>query len=82
MRRAELLQEVRKMRFEEAYGGWQGRRLPAKAGERLPWDSSMPASRGPGMGLENSRCPDAFALPPSAAARCASRGCGSRAISR
>lgn len=27
MRRTELLQEIRKMRFEEAYGGWQGGRL-------------------------------------------------------
>ena len=27
MRRTELLQEVRKMRCEEAYGGWQERRL-------------------------------------------------------
>ena len=27
MRRTERLQEVRKMRFEEAYGGWQERRL-------------------------------------------------------
>ena len=27
MRRAEILQEVRKMRFEEAYGGWTSRRL-------------------------------------------------------
>ena len=27
MRRTELLQEVRKMRFEEARGGWQERRL-------------------------------------------------------
>ena len=27
MRRTELLQELRKMRFEEAYGGWQHGRL-------------------------------------------------------
>jgi len=27
MRRTELLQEVRMMRFEEAYEGWQKRRL-------------------------------------------------------
>ena len=27
MRRTELLQEVRKRRFEEACGGWQERRL-------------------------------------------------------
>ena len=27
MRRTELLQELRKMRFEEAYEGWQGGRL-------------------------------------------------------
>ena len=31
---------------------------------------------GRGMGLENSRCPDAFALPSSAAARSAPRGSG------
>ena len=27
MTRTQLLQELRKMRFEEAYGGWQARRL-------------------------------------------------------
>ena len=27
MRRTELLQEIRKMRFEEAYGGWEAGRL-------------------------------------------------------
>jgi hypothetical protein len=27
MKRTELLQEIRKMRFEEAYGGWQSGRL-------------------------------------------------------
>ena len=27
MRRTELLQEIRKMRFEEAYEGWQENRL-------------------------------------------------------
>jgi hypothetical protein len=27
MKRTEWQQETRKMRFEEAYGGWQGRRL-------------------------------------------------------
>jgi hypothetical protein len=27
MKRTELLQEVRKMRFEEAYGGWKRGRL-------------------------------------------------------
>ena len=27
MRRTELQQEIRKMRFEEVYGGWQKRRL-------------------------------------------------------
>ena len=35
MRRTELLQEVRKMRFEEAYGGWQERRLTQEEGARL-----------------------------------------------
>ena len=34
--RAELLREVRKMRFEEAYEGWQARRLTQeRAGELL-----------------------------------------------
>jgi len=27
MKRTEILQENRKMRFEEAYGGWQKKRL-------------------------------------------------------
>ncbi len=27
MRRTELLQEIRKMRFEEAYAGWNAERL-------------------------------------------------------
>ena len=27
MKRTELLQEIRKMRFEEAYGGWEAGRL-------------------------------------------------------
>ena len=35
MRRTELLQEVRKMRFEEAYGSWQGRRLTQEEAARL-----------------------------------------------
>lgn len=35
MRRTELLQEVRKMRFEEAYGGWQERRLTQEEAARL-----------------------------------------------
>ena len=35
MRRTELLQEVRKMRFEEAYGGWQERRLTQEEEARL-----------------------------------------------
>ena len=35
MRRTELLQEVRKMRFEEACGGWQERRLTQEAAARL-----------------------------------------------
>ena len=29
MRRTNLLQEIRKMRFEEAYAGWNGDRLAA-----------------------------------------------------
>ena len=36
MRRTELLQEVRKMRFEEACGGWQERRLTQEEAARLP----------------------------------------------
>lgn len=35
MRRTELLQEIRKMRFEEAYGGWQARRLTQEEAARL-----------------------------------------------
>lgn len=35
MRRTEVLQEVRKMRFEEAYGGWQERRLTQDEAARL-----------------------------------------------
>ena len=31
MKRAEWLKETRKMRFEEAYGGWQGGPLPQEA---------------------------------------------------
>ena len=32
MRRTEVLQEVRKMQFEEACGGWQERRLTQEEG--------------------------------------------------
>ena len=35
MRRTERLQEVRKMRFEEACGGWQERRLTQEEEARL-----------------------------------------------
>lgn len=35
MRRTEVLQEVRKMRFEEAYEGWQARRLTQEEAARL-----------------------------------------------
>jgi integration host factor subunit alpha len=35
MRRTEVLQEVRKMRFEEAYGGFQERRLTQEEAARL-----------------------------------------------
>ncbi len=36
MRRTELLQEIRKMRFEEAYGGWEtGRLTQAEAASLL-----------------------------------------------
>jgi transposase len=35
MKRAEWLQETRKMRFEEAYGGWQGGRLTQEEAARL-----------------------------------------------
>ena len=35
MRRTEVLQEVRKMRFEAACGGWQGRRLTQEEAARL-----------------------------------------------
>ena len=35
MRRTELLQEVRKMRFEEVYGGWQEGRLTQEEAAQL-----------------------------------------------
>lgn len=35
MKRTELLQEVRKMRFEEVYGGWQERRLSQEEAARM-----------------------------------------------
>jgi Winged helix-turn helix len=35
MKRAEWLQETRKMGFEEAYGGWQGGRLTQEEAARL-----------------------------------------------
>jgi len=35
MKRAEWLQETRQMRFEEAYGGWQGERLTQEEAARL-----------------------------------------------
>lgn len=35
MRATELLQEIRKMRFEEAYGGWRKRRLTQEEAARL-----------------------------------------------
>ena len=35
MRRAEWLQEVRKMRFEEAYSGWRGGRLTQEEAARI-----------------------------------------------
>jgi len=35
MRRTEVLQEIRKMRFEEAYSGWRGRRLTQAEAARL-----------------------------------------------
>ena len=49
MRRTELLQEVRKMRFEEACGGWQERRLTQEEAARLLGGvrAHVPALRGP-----------------------------------
>ena len=35
MKRTELLQEVRKIRFEEAFGGWQERCLLQEEAARL-----------------------------------------------
>ena len=35
MTKTRLLQEIRKMRFEEAYGGWQERRLTQEEAARL-----------------------------------------------
>ena len=35
MTRTQVLQEIRRMRFEEAYGGWQERRLTQEEAARL-----------------------------------------------
>ncbi len=35
MRRTELLQEIRKMRFEEAYEGWESGKLSQEEAARL-----------------------------------------------
>ena len=35
MRRTEMLQEIRKMRFEEVYGGWNESRLTQEAAARI-----------------------------------------------
>ena len=35
MTRTQVLQEIRRMRFEEAYGGWQSRRLTQEEAARL-----------------------------------------------
>ena len=35
MKRTEWLQETRKMRFEEAYGGWQDGRLTQEEAARI-----------------------------------------------
>ena len=35
MVRTQVLQEIRRMRFEEAHGGWQSRRLTQEAAARL-----------------------------------------------
>ena len=61
MRRTELLQEVRKMRFEEACGGWQERRLTEEEA-RLPPSrrSSAPSLRRSSIG-RNGGPPDRVA---------------------
>ena len=41
MKRAEWLKETRKMRFEEAYGGWQGGPLTHEEAARLPFQSPV-----------------------------------------
>ena len=62
MRRTELLQEVRKMRFEEACGGWQERRLTQEEAARLPPSrrSSAPSLRRSSIG-RNGGPPDRVA---------------------
>ena len=51
MRRTEWLQETRKMRFEEAYEGWQARRLTQEEAARLlgcanePFGATLTAMR-------------------------------------
>jgi len=36
MRKTEILKEIRKMRFEEAYGVWTERRLTQEEAARMP----------------------------------------------
>ena len=44
MTRTQLLQELRKLRFEEAYGGWQARRLTQEEPRTDPSDRSTSRS--------------------------------------
>lgn len=48
MRRTELLQEIRKMRFEEAYEGWNAGRLTQAEAVRLLGMSERKFRRYPG----------------------------------
>ena len=49
MTRTQVLREIRRMRFEEVYGGWQERRLTQEEAARLPgvYEPHVPALRGP-----------------------------------
>jgi hypothetical protein len=53
MKRAEWLQETRKMRFEEVYRGWQGGRLTQEEAARLLGVCESPVAPFPNVKSSN-----------------------------
>ena len=60
MTRTRVLREIRRMRFEEACGGWQERRPPVRPGERpleeTPWERGHLARGGLGCAAQRAPC--------------------------